>query len=223
MKGIIFDFNGTMFQDSALHEQAYTFIVNKYISQEAIPKEKFHQIHGGTNEKILPFLFEEKLSEEKLQRIAQEKENYYRSLIEKQNSYSLTSGLEEVLNRLKINKVPMTIATGSPKENLDFYFKIFSLDRWFDRRKVVFDDGSFEGKPAPDIFLKAAGKLNLAPKECMVIEDSYLGLKAANKADIGKIIAIDPEGKNKDLFGKQEIRINRVITDFVDFYQYWNK
>ncbi len=56
---------------------------------------------------------------------------------------------------------------------------------------------TFPGKPQPDIFLKAADKLGLAPADCLVIEDAYSGLLAAKRAGIGTIIAIDPFGKNK--------------------------
>lgn len=75
----------------------------------------------------------------------------------------------------------MTIATATVKENVEFYFDVFHLDQWFDFDKVTFDDGSFPGKPAPDIFLIASEKLGLRPEECLVIEDAFSGLTAAKK------------------------------------------
>ncbi|MBF5066567.1 HAD family hydrolase, partial [Salmonella enterica subsp. enterica serovar Istanbul] len=91
------------------------------------------------------------------------------------------------------------------KENVAFYFDIFDLARWFDWDKIVYDDGSFPGKPQPDIFLKAADKLSLAPADCLVIEDAYSGLLAAKRAGIGTIIAIDPFGKNKTVFEQAQL------------------
>ena len=115
--------------------------------------------------------------------------------------------------------MPLTIATATIKENVDFYFDTFALDRWFDPDKVVFDDGSFPGKPEPDIFLHAARKLGVPPEECLVIEDAYSGLRAANSANIGMIIAIDPFFKNRETFQKENLCKDGVITDFPGFTQ----
>lgn len=113
----------------------------------------------------------------------------------------------------------MTIATATVKENVEFYFKIFNLDRWFDFDKVVYDNGTFPGKPAPDIFQIASNKLNLQPKNCLVVEYAYSGILSAKKASIGKIIAIDPFNKNCELFTENNIEINGIIKDFTNFFE----
>ena len=74
--------------------------------------------------------------------------------------------------------------------NVEFYIREFKLEKWFDIDKIVYSDGSIAGKPAPDIFLIAAEKINLPPKECLVIEDALAGIKSAQAAGIGKIYAI---------------------------------
>lgn len=61
------------------------------------------------------------------------------------------------------------------------------------------DDGGFAGKPAPDIYLLAAKKLNVDPKDCLVIEDSKSGIESAFAAGIGKTIALGPKHKHKEL------------------------
>ena len=80
----------------------------------------------------------------------------------------MTKGLEATLDQLTDQQIPLTIATATVKENVAFYFDIFDLARWFDWDKIVYDDGSFPGKPQPDIFLKAADKLSLAPADCLL-------------------------------------------------------
>ena len=75
-------------------------------------------------------------------------------------------------------------------DNVEFYIKEFNLEKWFDINKIVYSDGTIPGKPAPDIFLIAAEKIGLAPKDCIVIEDAIAGINAAKSAGIGKIIAI---------------------------------
>ena len=100
---------------------------------------------------------------------------------------------------------------------MDFYFDYLHLGDWFDEEKMVCHTGSFPGKPTPDIFLIAAEKIAVAPKDCLVIEDSYSGLQAARNAKIGTIVAIDPEGKNRSVFEKENLAPDGVIEDFTTF------
>lgn len=217
MQGIIFDFNGTMFQDSPLHEAAWLKIIKKYGTGRLSKDDILHNLHGKTNDKIIRFFLSDTLTEEEISAIAAEKEAAYRKLcLAIPDGMQLTAGLETTLNQLKVAGYPMTIASASPKVNIDFYFDVFQLARWFDPALVIYDDGTFPGKPAPDIFLKAAAKLALAPSSCIVIEDSYSGLQAARKALIGKVIAIDPYNQHTTLF-KAEQLADSVITDFRDF------
>jgi beta-phosphoglucomutase-like phosphatase (HAD superfamily) len=75
-------------------------------------------------------------------------------------------------------------------DNVEFYIKEFNLAKWFDLEKIVYSDGNIPGKPAPDIYQIAAKKININPKDCVVVEDALSGINAANSAGIGMIIAI---------------------------------
>lgn len=221
MKGIIFDFNGTMFQDSPLHEEAWLEIIEKYGRGDFDPAEAITKLHGKTNAQIIKTFISPDLSDDKITEIADEKEADYRKLcLANPAELKLTDGLEDALNELKAKKVPLTIASAAPKSNIDFYFDVFDLGRWFDPTLVVYDDGSFPGKPAPDIFLLAAKKLGLPPEECVVIEDSYSGLQAANRANIGIVIAIDPDYNHRQLYVDEKlVSPEFVIKDFSGFVE----
>lgn len=220
MKGIIFDFNGTMFQDSYLHEEAWLHMVKKYSTGSMADEDILLNLHGRTNKEILNHFVSDSLTENEISKLSYEKEAYYRELCLKHpEELKLTNGLIEVLNELKLRKIPITIATATVKENVEFYFEIFNLGNWFDLDKVVFDNGTFPGKPAPDIFLIASNNLGLEPKDCLVIEDAYSGLLAAKKANIGNVIAIDPFNKNADLFMKNKMCKNGIINDFTTFFK----
>ena len=219
MKGIIFDFNGTMFQDSHLHEAAWVQMIHHYSKKELSDEDIVKNIHGRTNSEILNYFISPTLSKEEVEKLSNEKEAYYRTLcLEKPDDLVLTQGLIDTLDILKEENIPITIATATVKDNVEFYFEIFDLARWFEFDQVVYDDNTFPGKPQPDIFIKAAQKLALEPKDCLVIEDAYSGLLAAKRANIGTIIAIDPFGKNRQLFSNQELRKDGVIENFDDFY-----
>ena len=129
---------------------------------------------------------------EMVEKYAREKESLYRKrcLLDKEN-FKLAPGAIEFLDFLKENNIPRTIATMSEWDNVEFYIKEFNLSRWFDIDKIVYSDGKIPGKPAPDIFLIAADKINLPPKDCVVFEDAIAGINAAKAAGIGKIIAVD--------------------------------
>jgi beta-phosphoglucomutase-like phosphatase (HAD superfamily) len=55
---------------------------------------------------------------------------------------------------------------------------------------MVWDDGTYPGKPHPDIYQKAAKKLGLSPADCLVFEDGTSGIRAANAAGAGAVMAI---------------------------------
>ena len=220
MKGIIFDFNGTMFQDSHLHEEAWVYMVNKYSNGSLREEDILLNLHGRTNKEILNFFISDSLSDEEINKLSFEKEAYYRELCLKDSkNLKLTNGLTDVLDALKSQNIPITIATATVKENLEFYFDVFELGKWFDFENLVYDNGTFPGKPSPDIFLIASQKLNLKPENCLVVEDAYSGILAAQKAHIGKIIAIDPFGKNFDLFSKNNMCKDGLIKDFTNFFE----
>jgi len=219
MKAIIFDFNGTMFQDSHLHEQAWFHMVKKYSTKSISNEDILINIHGRTNKEILTYFVSKDLTKDEISRMSYEKEAYYRELcLKNKHELKLTTGLIDVLNHLRESEIPITIATATVKENVEFYFEAFQLKKWFDFEKVTYDDGTFPGKPEPDIFIIAARKLGFSPSECLVIEDAYSGLTAAKKAGIGKIIAIDPYGKNRSLFEEDDLGKDGIITDFTTFF-----
>ena len=92
---------------------------------------------------------------------------------------------------LKSKGIPLAIATNSGLENIDFFYVHFQLHRWFNKRYIIFNDGSVPGKPSPDLFLKAADLLSLNLSDLIIFEDSGSGILAAERAKAGKIIIIN--------------------------------
>ncbi len=191
MKGIIFDFNGTLFWDSKLHYDAWREFSKELRGFEFTDSEMREKMFGHTNFDIIEYAIGKKPSDELVEKYAKEKEALYRKrcLLDREN-FKLAPGAVEFLNFLKENDIPRTIATMSEWDNVEFYIKEFHLKKWFDLDKIVYSDGKIPGKPAPDIFLIAAERIGLPPSDCVVIEDALAGIKAAKSAGIGKIIAI---------------------------------
>jgi beta-phosphoglucomutase-like phosphatase (HAD superfamily) len=89
-----------------------------------------------------------------------------------------------------------------------FYFDHLNLGKWFAVDKVIYDNGSFKGKPAPDIFLHAAEMIKVPIRECALFEDSVAGLKAAMNAGAAKLFYV--KSNNIDISDIEAV----TITDF---------
>jgi HAD superfamily hydrolase (TIGR01509 family) len=77
-------------------------------------------------------------------------------------------------------KVPMAIATGGSRFVIEKTLKIVGISDWFD--EVVTADDVVHGKPAPDIFLRAAKLLGVDPTKCLALEDAPAGILSARRA-----------------------------------------
>lgn len=214
MKGIIFDFNGTLFWDSEIQENAWKTFGKKIVGRDITDEEFKTYFHGRTNKDTLEYLTGKELTKEEVDELAQQKESIYRELCKSNpEKFKLAPGVKEYLNYLKEKKVPITIATASEINNVKFFINELGLERWFNIEKIIYDDGTFKGKPAPDIYLKAAEKIGIKPQNCIVFEDAISGVKAAKSAGISTIIAVVPFGR-KNPFKQDEI--TAVINDFYD-------
>ncbi|MBR6301834.1 HAD family phosphatase [bacterium] len=215
-KGIIFDFNGTLYWDSPLHKQAWREYSKILRGTMFTDEEMVKHMFGRTNELIIKYLIGRQPSPEMVEKYGDEKEELYRQMcLKDKEKFHLAKGAPEFLDYLKENHIPMTIATMSDKKNVDFYVNHFHIDKWFDMDKVVYSDGKIPGKPAPDIYIIAAQKLGLKPEECIVVEDALSGITAAKDAGIGKIIAICSE-EPPELY-KNIPAVTGIIKDFYEF------
>lgn len=190
MVGIIFDFNGTMFFDEKFQEKAWRKFLEIKIGRE-VSEEEFHEyIHGRNSEVTLPYFLKKELTKEEVMSLEEEKEVIYRQLCLESEDFKLADGISEFLDKLVKLEIPMTIATASALNNVKFFFEHLHLDKWFEFDKVVFNDGVLPGKPEPDLFLKAAEKINMDIENCIIFEDSKSGIKAARRAKAKKAIGV---------------------------------
>src|SRR5699024_6243032 len=213
---IIFDFNGTMVFDAHLHEKAWVEMIQKH-NDSVTEQEVIDYIHGRTNDQTIRHFIGE-VTDEELQALSDEKEKEYHRLAQEEK-LSYVDGTEELLDQLVEKDIPFTIATASPKINIDFYFDYFELNRWFTPDEIVYDDGTFPGKPDPTIYQKAAASLGLDPKDCAVIEDATAGVQAANRANIGEVLVMVYSEEQRALFKGKDYIYKAMIEDFKDFLE----
>ena len=116
-------------------------------------------------------------------------------------------GLQDLLNMLKSHHIKTAIASSSPHNHIELILNRLNVRHYFD--KIISGDDVKHGKPAPDIFLKAAELLGLNPKDCMVIEDAPTGVTASNRAEI-TVIAVPNEFTRKHSFDNADLIVNSL-------------
>lgn len=120
-------------------------------------------------------------------------------------------GLRALLTYLKQNGYKVAVASSSPKYDIELHLSREGITQYID----VIANGSEvkNSKPAPDIFLLAAERLGLAPEECIVVEDSPFGIRAARAAGMSCVFVKDlvDVGEVAPLCSLQVAQLNKII------------
>ncbi|WP_405646863.1 HAD family hydrolase [Streptomyces sp. NBC_00019] len=104
------------------------------------------------------------------------------------------AGAVGVLEKLAADGVSYCVASSGSHERIRVGHRTTGLDRWFEDARIFSSQDVGRGKPAPDLFLYAAGRMGVAPERCVVVEDSPLGVRAAVAAgmDVYGFTAMTP-------------------------------
>lgn len=183
MVAFIFDMDGVIIDSNPFHKVALKQFCQKYgkdLSEEQL-KEK---IYGRTNKDWITNVFG-KLDDKQLKAYAEEKEALFRKLYEQ--DIHAVNGLISFLEAMDRLGIPRAIATSAPRLNVDFTLSHTGIEKYF---QVILDDSFISnGKPDPEIYLKTAQALGLAPENCIVFEDSLSGVQAGKRAGC-KVVGI---------------------------------
>ncbi len=128
----------------------------------------------------------------------------------RENGVELKPGVKEVLSYLKDKGIKIGLATSTARDRATGYLVDHDIYKYFDA--LVFGDMVTNGKPAPDIFLKACEELGVDLSEAMTVEDSINGIKSASAAGTFPVMVVDLIEPNDEirLLAK---KIYRAITD----------
>jgi beta-phosphoglucomutase len=187
MKALLFDLDGTLIDSMPHHQSAW----NAWYARRGITLaagEFFATTAGRTNLEIMADLFPA-LSPDDHAEMADEKEAIYREFAVR--SLALIDGAKGFVEQARAAGLRMAVCTASTLPNMALAFELHGIDAWVDTVVSPADVMSgrgigagapLRGKPHPDIFLEAAQRLGLAPRECVVFEDAPLGIEAARRA-----------------------------------------
>ena len=211
MEAIIFDFNGTLILDDPINMVAWKKYAKRKFNYD-LTDEEYHKYNGTPGEAWIEGITKGKVTGDSAIKYREEKEDQYREEL-RNADIDFIKGAKDFFNELKKNKIPFTIATSSNRKNVDLYFEKFGLNQWFELDKMAFTDGTFKGKPNPDIYLIAAKKIGVDIKKCVVFEDTKSGVKAGYTAG-AKVIGMIAGRKKEDIL-KYE-KVEDAINDFTE-------
>lgn len=137
-------------------------------------------------------------------KLSKETQEAYLKLLPK---VTLKAGVIDFINDLKDSGVLVALATSNTWPTVEKVFDSLNLDGVFETMTTA-EEVEFK-KPDPEIFLLTAQKLGIDPENCLVLEDTEAGIKAAKDAGM-KVVAIARENKHAKLLKKA----NKVIYDY---------
>ncbi|GCE12282.1 HAD family hydrolase [Tengunoibacter tsumagoiensis] len=173
IRAVIWDLDGVIIDSAEEHNISW----HRMAQDEGVPftDEQFYATFGMRNDAIIPLLWGE-MSREHIQRMADKKELYYRAAI-REKARALPGALE-LLSALKEAGYAQALASSAPIKNIEVVSEVLGLKTFL--TALVSGETVPHGKPAPDVFLKAAQELGIAPSESLVIEDAVHGVEAAH-------------------------------------------
>ena len=172
----IFDIDGTIIDSMPWHGRAWQVFVERH--GLAYGGDAFlRRTAGRTGVELMRELFGP-LDDAGAWTLVQEKEAVYRELFEP--SFREIAGFRQFARRAKADGIPLACATAGDADNIAFALRNLGMEDAFDA--VAGGHEVSRGKPAPDLFLLAAGRIGVDPAACIVFEDAPLGVEGARRA-----------------------------------------
>jgi beta-phosphoglucomutase len=202
MKACLFDMDGVVVDNKEFHIEAWKIYADRLGFK--VNYEECKSWFGYTNNHILKKLFNKELAHDEMEKMGEEKEVIYRDLYA--GKIVPLHGLPEFIESLRKAGIKIALATSAPSANVHFTLeKTFLSDKF---ETIV--DGSMvkNGKPDPEIFLKAAQNLGVTPECTLVFEDSFHGINAAHAAGM-KVIGVATTHQANEIKGT-----HAIIKDF---------
>ena len=214
LKAIIFDMDGVLVDSEPLHYEVNRKTMQEHFATD-LDYEYYKQYIGSTvmamwSKIIKDFGIVGYTADELFQLSERIKER-----IISDNGYPEIPGVVDFVKRLS-SKYALAVASSSALKNIENNVKRLGLESNF--HKLVTGLSVANPKPAPDVFLKAAEELGVKPEECIVIEDSCNGVKAAKAAGMACLGFINPSSGNQDLSQADYLfeSFNSIDNDFVE-------
>ncbi len=187
-KAIIFDLDGVLTDTSEYHYLAW----KRLADEEGIPftrQENDEHLRGvGRRESLMYILRGRKVSEEQFQEMMDRKNRYYNDMITSMTPKDLVAGSRDLLREIREAGIKVAIASSS--KNVRTVLARLDIMGLFDG--VADGNSVVNSKPAPDLFVYAAGLVQVPTPDCLGVEDADAGIEAVKTAGM-QALAIGPK------------------------------
>jgi HAD superfamily hydrolase (TIGR01509 family) len=196
VRAIIFDLDGTLIDSYQAHVESFLRALSRF--GLTIENKEIHRRFGKPAKQIV-----KEILPENQHRHIDEIVRYKRlEFIETSKNMQVFDGVETLLKHLKDKGFRTCLATSADRPSVIRVLNKFDLENYFDM--VISSNDVKEAKPNPEMFIQASKRLEVEPKNCLVIGDSPFDVIAAKKAKMNVIIV------DNNPFQKTEILSHKV-------------
>jgi len=194
-KAVLWDLDGTLVDSEEFHWLSWRDTMRP--EGVELTYEQFLASFGQRNDRILGAWLGASVDPERAKAIGDAKEAEYRRLAET-HGLSPLPGAREWLFALRAAGWKQSIASSAPRENVEVMLRVLDLTQYLDA--IVGAEDVTIGKPDPQVFLTAAGKVGVPPAHCVVVEDAAAGVEGARRGGM-KCVGVTRNGiLNADVF-----------------------
>jgi beta-phosphoglucomutase len=187
---VIWDVDGTLVDTAELHFQSWIELAKEI--DKPFTRADFAATFGQRNPEIIPKIFGI-ADAKRVDELGRRKEDLYRAAAK--HGVALLPGAAALVEGLHRVGYHQAIGSSAPRENVDLILELTGIGRYLEA--IVSMEDTHRGKPDPEVFLLAAGKLDVPPVRCLVIEDAPAGIQAARAGGM-KSIGVTFVGHHSD-------------------------
>jgi tRNA threonylcarbamoyl adenosine modification protein YeaZ len=186
--GVIWDMDGVIIDSADLHFASWREALSRHGLE--MNRQQFDATFGRRNDDIIAAVVLESVPDSQIKEIGEAKESAFRRLAA--GRLRVFPGVTDLIQALGESGFRQAIASSAPPENISLVIQEMGLKEFL--TAVVDGTQVSRGKPDPEVFLKAAAALELAPDKCLVIEDAVAGVTAARQAGMAVLAVSNTHG-----------------------------
>ncbi len=206
VSAVIFDWDGTLVDSLDAHIKAWKKTFADFGVD--VKLDEIGNRFGKPTEVILSEALPPKLHG-KIPELIERKRKYFS---ENLASLKLYRGVKNVLKKLRERSVPIALASSMTRKSLYSSFRAMGIGEYFD--VIVTADDVLEGKPNPEMLLRAAEKLRVKPENCLVVGDSLFDVLAAERANMPIVVVANNPYQIRKI-REMDVKIVEDITEIL--------
>ncbi|MGV9200170.1 MAG: HAD family hydrolase, partial [Promethearchaeia archaeon] len=186
---VIFDMDGVLADTGPIHFESWKKMAEEQGAE--FTKDFFEETFGQQAVTITRKLLGDEYTQEKIEELAERKERYYREMV--QGQLEPLPGVMDLIETLDQKGVKLGVGSSGAAANVNLLLTGLDIKDYFD--VIITAEDVEKGKPEPDVFLQAAQKVSVKPRNTIVIEDAPVGIEAARRASMKTIALTTPHNR----------------------------